>query len=267
MRSRVDPLRVYGMLFLVFLYGPVLLMSLFSFNDSIFAVFPLKAFTLKHYEAAAANAGMMRALTNSLIVGVGVSIISTVIGLLAAMAFTRYRLPGGAAIMGGIMIPLVVPSIILGISILIIMRWVFDVELSLWTIASGHVLICVPFALMVLMSRLEGFDKSLEEASGDLGERPLMTFWRVTLPLALPGIVSSLLMCFTVSFDEFVIAFFLSGTEPTLPIYLFSQLRFPTKLPSMLALGSAILFMSTLIVVTSEMLRKRGVQPDKSAGL
>ena len=113
--------------------------------------------------------------------------------------------------------------------------------------------------MLVLMSRLEGFDRSLEEVSTDLGENHWMTFWRVTFPLAVPGILASLLMSFTISFDEFVLAFFLSGTDPTLPVYLFSQLRFPQRLPSTLALGSTILFISTIVVILSEMLRQRGM--------
>ena len=110
---------------------------------------------------------------------------------------------------------------------------------------------------------LEGFDKGLEEASNDLGESAWMTFWRVTFPIALPGIVASLLMCFTISFDEFVMAFFLSGTDQTLPVFLYSQLRFPNKLPPTLSLGSTILAASIVIVIVSEWLRRRGVQTSK----
>jgi spermidine/putrescine transport system permease protein len=113
--------------------------------------------------------------------------------------------------------------------------------------------------MLVLISRLEGFDRNLYEASNDLGETDWMTFWRVTLPIAFPGVIASLLMSFTISFDEFVLAFFLSGTDQTLPVYLFSQLRFPQRLPATLALGSAILFASTVILVLSEVLRRRGV--------
>jgi spermidine/putrescine transport system permease protein len=256
-RSRA--LSVYAVLFLVFLYGPVLLMPVFSFNDNIFATFPLKAFTLRHYASLGSSPSMIDALTNSLIVGVGVSILSTALGLLAAIALIRYRLPGSAPVVGMIMLPLVVPSIILGVALLVILRRVLDVELTLWTVGAGHLLLCVPFSMLVLMSRLEGFDRSLEEASTDLGENHWMTFWRITFPLAVPGILASLLMSFTISFDEFVLAFFLSGTEPTLPVYLFSQLRFPQRLPGTLALGSAILFISTMVVILSEMLRQRGM--------
>ena len=266
-KLRLEPLTLYAIAFVIFLYVPVLLLPLFSFNDSTIATFPLKGFTLKAYQTMIADVSIMNAVKNSVMVGVGVSVVSTAFGLLAAMAATRYALPGKGPVIGAIMLPLVVPSLILGIALLVILRQVFDIPLSLWTVAAGHVLVCVPYSMLVLMSRLEGFDKSLEEAANDLGENGWMTFWRVTFPLALPGIVSSLLMAFTVSFDEYVIAFFLSGIDQTLPIFLWSQLRFPERLPMTEALGSCILFASTIIVVASELLRRRGVKSIRPTGL
>jgi spermidine/putrescine transport system permease protein len=265
-KKTFDILALYAVLFLVFLYGPVLLMPVFSFNDNIFATFPLKSFTLRHYANLASSPSMINALKNSLGVGAGVAVLSTILGLLAAIAFTRYPLPFKAPVSGMILLPLVVPSIILGVALLVILRQMLDIELTLWTVGAGHLLLCVPFSMLVLMSRLEGFDRSLEEASSDLGETAWMTFWRVTVPLALPGIVSSLLMSFTISFDEFVLAFFLSGTEPTLPVYLFSQLRFPQNLPRMLALGSSVLFVSAIVVVCAELLRRRGTTAETLLG-
>jgi spermidine/putrescine transport system permease protein len=122
----------------------------------------------------------------------------------------------------------------------------------------GHLLICLPFAVAVLMARFEGFDVSLEEASRDLGEDGWMTFWRVTFPLVLPGIVASLLLTFIVSFDDFMIAFFLSGTEATLPVYIWGELRFPARLPRVLALGAVILVASVLVIAFAEWLRRSG---------
>ena len=119
-------------------------------------------------------------------------------------------------------------------------------------------MICVPFAITVLMSRMEGFDKSLEEASLDLGETGWMTFWRVTFPLVLPGVISSLLLSFMVSFDDFLIAYFLAGTDVTLPLYIWGQLRFPYKLPVVLALGAMILVASGALVVLAEWVRRIG---------
>ncbi len=126
MPKRFDVLTGYGFAFVVFLYGPLLLMALFSFNDSIIASFPLKGFTLKAYADMAGNEALHHALANSLKVGISVSIVATLFGLLGAMAVTRYRLPGSAAIMGSIMLPLVIPAIILGIGLLIVMRKVLD---------------------------------------------------------------------------------------------------------------------------------------------
>jgi spermidine/putrescine transport system permease protein len=137
------------------------------------------------------------------------------------------------------------------------------IDLSLFTIGVGHVLLCLPFSMLVLVARLEGFDRSLEEASLDLGESGWTTFWRVTFPLALPGIVSSLLLSFTVSLDEFVIAFFLGGDDATLPLFIWSQLRFPNKLPGVLALGSCILAFSFIMVIVADMVRRRGLPSKK----
>ncbi len=254
----IDILFLYALGYLAFIYLPVLLMPIFSVNDSIYVAFPLKDFTWKWYERMFADAGLKSALYNTLKVAAIVSAVSTVFGLLAAKALTRYRLPGKGPVTGLIMLPLVVPGIVLGIALLVIARKVLDLELSLYTIAAGHVLLCVPLSMLVLMSRLEGFDKSLEEASLDLGENGWQTFWRVTFPLAVPGIVASLLLSFTTSFDEFILAFFLAGNETTLPIYIFSSLRFPNRLPNTLALGSLILIASFILVSLGEWLRRRG---------
>jgi spermidine/putrescine transport system permease protein len=260
MKSGPRLLLVYATLFMVFLYGPILLAPLFSFNDSNFATFPLKGLTFRHYSEMAENTGLVNALWNSLKVATSSALLATAVSVPAAIALTRYNIPGGGVILTAMSAPLIVPSIVFGVALLIIVLRFLQLELSLVTIAAAHVFICIPFAMTVLISRLEGFDKSLEEASRDLGENAWMTFLRVTLPLAMSGIVSSLLLCFVTSFDEFVLAFFLSGTEPTLPVYLFGQLRFPNRLPGMLALGSTILLCSTAVVILAEVLRRRGVQ-------
>ena len=255
----------YAVFYLAFLYVPVLFLPLFSFNDSVFIAFPLTGFTTKWYGEMLSDTAMQHALMNSLKVGAAVSLISTLLGLLAARALTRYRVPGGSLVLGITSLPLLIPEIVLGISLLILLN-AESIPLSLWTVVGGHILVCVPFAITVLMSRFEGFDKSLEEAARDLGDGPLMAFFRVTLPLALPGIVASLLLTFLTSFDEFLIAFFLAGTDATLPLYIWGQLRFPFKLPSVLALGAMILVASALLVVFAEWIRSLGVK-DRSPGM
>ncbi len=260
MMRHIDALWVYAVLFVAFLYGPVMLLPLFSVNDGNFATFPLRGFTLRHYASMWDNGAMMSALANSTRIAIIVAVTSTALAISAALAITRYRLPGAAPIVGFMMLPLVIPSIVISVALLVIIIRFLGIPLSLWTVTAGHILICLPFSLSVLMARMEGFDPSLEEASRDLGCSAWKTFWRVTFPLAMPGVISSLLLGFIISFDEFVIAFFLTGTESTLPVFLFSQLRFPNKLPGTLALGSLILVGSTLLVILAEVIRRRGVQ-------
>lgn len=257
--GKLSALGGYSVLYLLFIYLPVLFLPLFSFNDGIYVAFPLKGFTTRWYAEMAGNEALLQALKNSLMVGGTVAVIATVLGTLAARAFTRYRFAGRKPLFGIIVIPLVVPGIILGIALLVMSNRI-GVELSLFTIGASHLLITTPFATLIMISRLEGFDPNLEEASQDLGETGWMTFWRVTFPLALPGIVASLLLSFTESFDEFILAFFLSGTEATLPLYIWGQLRFPARLPMVLALGTAILVASFVVIAFAEWARRRGVK-------
>ena len=248
---------LYAVCYLAFLYVPVLFLPLFSFNNSPFIAFPLTGFTTQWYEQMFADTAVQQALINSLKVGAVAAVASTLLAIPAAKALTRYRVPGGASILAFVNLPLFIPEIVLGISLLILLNAV-SVPLSLLTVALGHIVVCVPFAITVLVSRLDGFDKSLEEASLDLGENGWMTFWRVTFPLVLPGIVSALLLTFMVSFDDFLIAYFLAGTQITLPIYIWGQLRFPYKLPTVLALGAMILLASCVLVVAAEWIRSLG---------
>jgi spermidine/putrescine transport system permease protein len=253
------PLFFYALACLAFLYLPVLVLPVFSFNNSQFIAFPLSGFTTRWYGALAGDSAMLHALGNSLKVGIVTALLSTLLGLLAAKAVTQYRLRGAGALLGFISLPLFIPDIVLGISLLLLLGAV-GFPLSLGAVVLGHMLVCVPFALTVLIARLEGFDRNLEEASADLGESALMTFWRVTFPLMLPGIAAGLLLTFITSFDEFLVAYFLSGTEATLPIYIWGQLRFPERLPMVLALGTIILALSVALVVLAEYVRNLGVE-------
>jgi len=260
------PLHVYALLYLALLYIPVLVLPLFSFNDSIYIAFPLGGFTTKWYEQMINNEPMLAAFINSVKVATATSVFATALGIFAAKAVTRYRMPGRGPVVGFIMLPLVIPGIVFGVALLILISRL-GVPLSLYTVTVGHIIICVPFAIATLIPRFVGFDKSIEEASADLGENVWWTFWRVTFPLVIPGVVASLLLCFTVSFDEFIMAFFLSGTKPTLPIYIWAQLRFPIKLPGVLALGTIILSVSFFVVFFAQWLRNRGIQTNAVGGV
>jgi spermidine/putrescine transport system permease protein len=249
----------YAFAYLAFLYVPMLVLPVFSFNNSEFIAFPLSGFTTRWYAGLAADTAMQHALGNSLKVGIVTALLSTLLGLTAAKAVTQYRLRGTGAALGFVSLPLFIPDIVLGISLLLLLG-AAGLPLSLAAVVLGHLLVCVPFALTVLIARFEGFDKNLEEASADLGEDGWMTFWRVTFPLMLPGITASLLLTFITSFDEFLVAYFLSGTEATLPVYIWGQLRFPERLPMVLALGAIILTVSVALVVLAEIVRNLGIK-------
>ena len=155
------------------------------------------------------------------------------------------------------MIPFLIPEIILAVAILVI--WLsLGFKLGLVPVTIGHTLFVTPFAMLILIARIEGFDFSLEEASRDLGENAWGTFFRVSLPLYLPGIVAALLLSFIISFDEFVLAFFLTGSDATLPMYMWAQMRFIQKLPHVLALGACIIVATTFIVLLAFWLRNLG---------
>jgi spermidine/putrescine transport system permease protein len=260
------PLRIYARAYLAFLYIPVLFLPLFSFNDSLYIAFPLKGFTTQWYASMIGNEPLLAALLNSIKVGAVTAALATILGIFGAKAVTRYRLPGQKPVVFVIMLPLFIPGIILGVALLILANRL-GVTLSLYTVTLGHILITVPFAMATMIPRFEGFDKSMEEASADLGENAIWTFWRVTLPIMFPGVLASLLLCFTVSFDEFIIAFFLAGTDPTLPVYVYSQLRFPQYLPSVVALGACVLMVSFVVVFFSLWLLRRGTVDTTRAGI
>ncbi len=258
-RMKARGLGLYAGAYLAFLYAPLLLLPVFSFNDSRFVTFPLQGLTLKWYAEMAGNAQMSRASWNSILVVVPVAVVSTGLGLTAALALGRYPLRFKAAVLALLMAPLVVPTLVLGVSLLTLIRGVLGAELSLWTVGIGHVLLCLPYSVAVLLARLDGFDPNLEEASMDLGQTGFGTFRRITLPLMMPAVVASLLLSSVVSFDEFLIAFFLSGSEATLPLYIWGSLRFPARLPSTIALGACLLVFSAVLVVFAEWVRRRGV--------
>jgi len=255
----LTPLRVYALAYLAFLYLPILFLPLFSFNRGSIMAFPLQGFTLQWYAQLGGQETLIQALGNSLLVGAVTAFVSTAIGLFAARGFVRHAFPGKRLAEGLVMLPLVIPAIIVASAMLILFISI-GFKPSLATIILGHIFIALPFSVSIMKSALEQFDQSLEEAAHDLGENAFGVFWRIVLPVVAPGIVASLLITFTVSLDEFVLAFFLAGNEPTLPVYIWSQIRFPAKLPNTLALGSLLLFASIVLLVVAEQFRKRAAQ-------
>ncbi|WP_444451477.1 ABC transporter permease [Rhodobacter capsulatus] len=251
-------LRAYAFLYLIFLYAPIALLPVFAFNDGTVIAFPLKGFTLKWFAQLFENETLAGALTNSLIVAVSTSILATALGIFAARSATRYNYRGKAGAMGLIMLPLVLPEIIVAVSLLVVLL-AAGVPLSILTVILGHVLVATPYAIAVLNAAFSSLDRSLEEAAYDLGETKWSTFRLIILPLVTPGIISAALMAFTISLDEFIIAFFLAGEQTTLPTYIYSQLRFPKQIPMIMALGTVLVVCSVLLLTTAEYFRRRGI--------
>jgi len=250
--------KVYAIVYLVFLYAPIILLPMFAFNDATIISFPLTGFSTRWFEEMLDKPALSLAVKNSLFIAVTSSILATTLGVFAARASTRYRFPMKAGLMGLIMLPLVLPEIIVAVSLLVVLLGL-GVSLSLWTVILGHVLICTPFCIAILSSAFQSLDQSLEEAAYDLGESAASTFRLIILPLVMPGIISSLLISFTISLDEFIIAFFLAGTEPTLPVYIFSQFRFPQAVPVIMALGTVLVCLSIVLLTFAEYFRRRGI--------
>lgn len=251
-------LPTYAVAYLLFLYAPIMLLPLFAFNNSVVIAFPLSGFTTDWFVQMWNDVQMFRALQNSLIVAGSTATIATILGLFAARASTRYRFPGKPGVMGLIMLPLVLPEMILAMSLLVALLAV-GIDLSLFTVILGHVLLCTPFAVAILTSAFQSLDNSLEEAAYDLGETPASTFRLIILPLVMPGIISSFLICFTISLDEFIIAYFLAGTKPLLSVYIYGQFRFPANVPAVMALGTVLVLISISLLATAEYFRRRGI--------
>ena len=248
----------YTIAYLIFLYAPIVLLPIFAFNDATVIAFPLSGATTKWFVKLWEEPELHQALQNSLIIAVSASILATALGIFAARASTRYVFPAKAGIMGLIMMPLVLPEIVLAVAILAVLR-ALDVPMSLLTVILGHVLVCTPFSIAILSAAFQSLDQSLEEAAYDLGETPVSTFRLIILPLVMPGIISSLLITFTISLDEFIMAFFLAGNANTLPVYILGQFRFPQAVPVIMALGTILVILSIALLATAEYFRRRGI--------
>jgi len=245
----------WTVVFILFL--PIILLIIFSFNDSTTLVFPLKGFTLKWFMELPRNTEMLKAVRTSILLGFGSSLVATILGAMAAIAIVRYNFPGRGLFVGVVALPLVIPYVILGVSLLIMLHQI-GVHLSAWAAGFAHVVISIPYATLVIAARLVGFPQNLEEAAMDLGATYWEALLRVTIPISFPALLAAFLICFTISFDEFAIASFLVGTQPTLPVYLYSQLRFPTRLPLVVALAAILMTASMVLILFSEWLRRAG---------
>jgi spermidine/putrescine transport system permease protein len=255
---------VFFGLLVVFLYAPIVILAVFSFNDGDVS-FPLAGFTLDWYRRFFANPKILRSLERSAIVAGVSSLIAVALGVSAAIALVRRRFSGKSAVSALVFSPLVVPYLVFGVSLLVIFTAVDKfltsttgqyIGLGLHAIVIGHVVVSLPYTVLTIIPLLERLNIGLEEAANDLGASPGQSFRRVTLPLLTPALVSAFMIAFTLSFDEYAIASFLAGRAPTWPVYLFAQLRVPSQLPQLLAVSSVVLVVSLGVVLAAEIGRR-----------
>jgi len=251
------PLTLLVGLFICVVYLPNVLIVVFALNDSSVISLPLKGVTTRWFLALAENDQMVEALLSSLRIALMTTVISTVLGTGAAYALSLQGYPLRRSWLGLVAIAIVAPVMILAMAISVLLQ-VAGFGLSLMTVLIGHVILSLPFATFVVISRMAAFDLSLEHAARDLGLGPFGAFRRVWLPLAAPGILSAALLSFTISFDDFMMSFFLIGSDVTLPIFIWGQLRYPQKLPEVLALATLMFATSVVLVAVAECLRRRG---------
>jgi spermidine/putrescine transport system permease protein len=244
-------LGVAGAVYL-FLHLPILVLMVFSFNDSKFSV-NWRGFTLQWYHRLLQRPDIIGGLKVSLIVGTLATLISAVLGTMVALALARHRFRGRRVLEGLLYVPIVTPEIVVGISLLLLFASV-KLPLGITTITIAHVAFCISFVVIVVLARLEGMDENLEEAAMNLGADEITTFWRVTVPQLWPGILAGALLAFTISFDDFVITSFVSGSgSSTLPIVVYGMVRKNIE-PSINAISTIILVVTALLIYGADRL-------------
>ena len=245
-----------GILGYLFLYAPIVILVVFSFNTSRF-VTSWAGFGFRWYGELFQNEAIATALKNSLIVALASTLISTVFGTMVALVMERHQFFGKLAFDALLYLPIIIPDIAMAVMLLLFFV-MSSIKLSLVTIIIAHVAFNISFVAIVVRARLVGFDRSLEEAAQDLGANELQTFWHVTLPLLLPGILAGALLAFTLSLDDFVITFFTAGVgSTTLPLRIYSMVKLGIT-PEINAISTLLLLASMILVLVSLLLQRKG---------
>jgi spermidine/putrescine transport system permease protein len=232
-----------------FLYVPLLIVIVYSFNDSRLNA-EWVGFTFGWYDKLFHNQDMLLAAGNSLLIGLTASAVATLLGTMAGLAMYRYR-PRLLSIL--VLAPIAIPEILMGVSLLIFFV-LLNLTLGLVSVALAHIAFCIGFVAIVVRSRLAGMDESLTEAARDCGASPLNAFRYVTLPLIMPGVIAGALMAFTLSIDDFVITFFTAGAGTvTLPLQIYSMIKIAVT-PEVNAVSTLLMLLTlALIIVASKL--------------
>ncbi|WP_137155518.1 ABC transporter permease [Rhizobium sp. FKL33] len=259
MKTRSLPFRLILLAVFGFLYLPIAVLVLLSFNEAGLPT-AWSGFSLKWYASLAENKDILGAAWNTLVVGVFATVISTVLGTMLAIGIESRRRKS-ASLEALIFAPMVIPDIVLAVALLTFFSRL-DITLGLHTIIISHVIFDLAFVSSIVRARLKHFDYSIVEASRDLGASPWTTFWRITFPVLAPAIIAGALLAFTLSVDEFIIAFFTAGAgrgSITLPIQIYSMIRFGVT-PEINALATIVMGVSALALILSQWLNKEQMQ-------
>ena len=241
---------------LTFLYLPIAFLILFSFETSENPGFPITGLTLHWYQAMLSDTAIHAALLNSIEVALVVAVIATTIGTMVAFALVRGGLPFAGANRLLFTLPIMIPGVLLGIGLLVFIT-ALGLKLGLHTVVAGHLVFTTPFIVLIVAARLQGFDRRLEWAAADLGASSRQTLRYIVLPLIAPAIFAGALLSITLSIDEFVVTFFTIGPQLTLPLYIYTQIKFGVT-PEVNALATVILFGTLLVFGAGTVLLSRG---------
>ncbi|MEJ2631837.1 MAG: ABC transporter permease [Acidihalobacter sp.] len=249
-------IRVVTLLVYLFMFLPVVIVILLAFNSSQFGSFPLTGFTFHWFDVLWNDASIVRALKTSLILGSMTALVSTTLGIMAALALVRYNFPGKNFIATLLIAPILVPEVVLAVALLLFLRWL-ELPKNFFMLLLGHVIFTLPFVVLVVQARLTGIRRDYEEASMSLGANPLQTFFQITLPLMLPAVLAGLLFAFTISFDDVTGTLFWkpAGTE-TVPTQIFAMLRNSIS-PQINALGTVMIAITVLLPLLGAALTRR----------
>lgn len=249
-------LAAHAALVYLFLYAPIAILVVFSFNASRQTAF-WSGFTLDWYRRLFDNELLFRAVRNSLVVAGAATVLAVLLGTPAALALARPSFRGRRATQALLYLPVIIPEVVLGAALVTFFGAV-ELRLSLWTVVIAHVVFSVSYVAIVVRARLAGLDPALEEAARDLGAGPFETFRRVTLPLAAPGILASALLVFTLSIDDYVITSFVAGVgATTLPLHIYSMLKVGVT-PEVNAVSTLLLAATVLLIVLAHRLLGKG---------
>src|SRR5881392_4359357 len=243
----------WAVLVYLFLFAPIALLVAFSFNANRYGTFPFTGWTTKWYGQVFGDYQIRDALSTTLKIAAEVTLISTVVGTAAAFPLVRSRLPFRSGVRIGFILPIMIPGLLIGVSLLVLLTSTFHFQLSPQTAVIGQAVYTTPFVLLLVAARLQGFDPALERAASDLGANTFNRLRYVVLPLIIPAVFAGALFAFTLSLDEFIITNFLIGARNTLPIYIYTQVKFGIT-PEVNALASLLLAASVTLIATAFLL-------------